>query len=162
MPLVRVGKDFEEQYPGGSRSATECAVNVIQLADRVQKAIGRLQRPYDVTPASGYALSILSANDEPMSPNDIADQMILTRATVTGILDSLERRKYVTRAPHPTDRRRLLVTITDKGREAVPGMRQIIHRHQRDWFDVLTEEERQTLLGLVERVQDRVAQFDGQ
>ncbi len=161
MPLVRVGNDFEEQYPGGSRSGTECAVNVIQLGDRIQKAIGRLQRPYNVTPASGYVLSILASVEGPMAPTEIADQMILTRATVTGILDSLERREYVTRAPHPTDRRKLLVTITERGREVVPEMRQVIHRHQREWFDVLSEDERQTLLGLLERVQEGVAQSQG-
>jgi len=52
------------------------------------------------------------------------------------------------------------VSITDKGRETVHEMRQVIHRHQRKWFDALNEDECQSLLGLLERVQDRLLQSD--
>ncbi len=36
--------------------------------------------------------------------------------SVTSLIDRLERTGYVTRAPHPTDRRTTLATITDAGR----------------------------------------------
>jgi DNA-binding MarR family transcriptional regulator len=39
-------------------------------------------------------------------------------STLTGVLDRLERRALITRAPHPTDRRSVLVSLTPTGRTA--------------------------------------------
>lgn len=38
-------------------------------------------------------------------------------ASVTNLIDGLERLGYATRAPHPSDRRTTLATITEHGRE---------------------------------------------
>jgi DNA-binding MarR family transcriptional regulator len=38
-----------------------------------------------------------------------------SRATMTGIVDNLERKDLVTREPNPDDRRSLLVKLTEKG-----------------------------------------------
>jgi DNA-binding MarR family transcriptional regulator len=160
MPLVQVSDNFEQNYPDGSRSATACTVNLVQIGDRIQKAIGRLQRPYDLTPASGYALSILASAEGPLAPNEIARQMILTRATITGIADSLERRGYAVRAPHPTDRRMLLIQITDEGRRVAHEMRQTVHSAQREWVEPLNEDERETLLGLLDRLQRQLEESE--
>ncbi|MDF0531423.1 MarR family transcriptional regulator [Tsukamurella sp. 8F] len=53
--------------------------------------------------------------DEPdgATPRLLADRLGLTTGSVTGMLDRLEQRGYVTRSPHPTDRRRLVVRATD-------------------------------------------------
>ena len=47
--------------------------------------------------------------------SELGARLIVTRATVTGLLDSLERRGFVHRAPNPADRRSLLVEITPAG-----------------------------------------------
>ena len=39
-------------------------------------------------------------------------------STLTGVLDRLERRGLLTRAPHPADRRALQVALTPAGRKA--------------------------------------------
>ena len=39
-------------------------------------------------------------------------------STLTGVLDRLERRRLLTRAPHPDDRRALQVALTPAGRGA--------------------------------------------
>ena len=39
-------------------------------------------------------------------------------STLTGVLDRLERRRLLTRAPHPDDRRALHVALTPGGRRA--------------------------------------------
>ena len=43
----------------------------------------------------------------------------MTTASVTSLLDTLQRRGLVERRPDPTDRRKLLVVITDEGRGLV-------------------------------------------
>jgi DNA-binding MarR family transcriptional regulator len=96
---------------------------------------------------------MLADSEAALPPNEIADRLIISRATVTGLLDSLERREYVQRAPHPSDRRMILVEITDAGREAVTLFRPIIHQHQKDWFDVLSGGEQRQFIDSLHRVQ---------
>lgn len=160
MPMRRVSSDFSERYPEGSSTATECAMNLVLTGDLLQARIARLLRPFDLTPASGLALSILADGDGPLPPHQIADRMILTRATVTGLVDSLERRGYVTRGAHPSDRRMYLVEITPEGRRVASEFRAVVHRQQRDWFEAIGERQRKTLLNVLGPLQERL-QADG-
>ena len=156
MGMRRVSSDFNDQYPDGSVSATEAAMNLVVTADLLRTRIGKLLRPWDLSPASGLALGILADADGPMPPNQIAERMILTRATMTGLIDSLERRGYVTRGADPTDRRVRPVEITDEGRRVAAESQIAIHDYQREWFEVMSERQRGTLLGLLGRLQARL------
>ncbi|MDO5754226.1 MarR family winged helix-turn-helix transcriptional regulator [Arthrobacter sp.] len=45
-----------------------------------------------------------------MSPGELAQFLHLTAAATTTVIDRLVRRGHITRTPHPTDRRRLLIS----------------------------------------------------
>lgn len=62
---------------------------------------------------------MLEGADGPLTPNEINAHLHLTSGSVTSLVDRLEQRGLVTRGPHPTDRRKVLVAITDAGRELV-------------------------------------------
>ena len=158
MCAFAVNEDFTRLYPDASPTATECAMNLVFASDLVQSRIARLVRPFDLTPASGLVLSILADAEGPLPPNQIAEQLIVSRATVTGLVDSLERRKYVKRKPHPSDRRMLLVQITPSGRAVADESRAVVHAHERRWFDVLDQEEQVLMKNLLGRVQERLQQ----
>jgi DNA-binding MarR family transcriptional regulator len=49
----------------------------------------------------------------------LSRHLIVHPTTVTMVIDQLERRGYVTRAPHPTDGRTVLATLTTRGLAAV-------------------------------------------
>src|SRR5690349_18424097 len=51
------------------------------------------------------------------TPSQIARRLQITTASVTVLIDRLERQGHVCRLPHPTDRRKLLVGLTDSGQE---------------------------------------------
>jgi DNA-binding MarR family transcriptional regulator len=55
----------------------------------------------------------------PLGPNDLARELGVTSAASSGIVDRLESRGHVTRQPHPTDKRRTVVAISDSGRAEV-------------------------------------------
>jgi DNA-binding MarR family transcriptional regulator len=48
---------------------------------------------------------------------DLAEANGCKRPTMTGIVDTLEKNGLVKRAPNPDDRRSLLVTLTQKGKD---------------------------------------------
>jgi DNA-binding MarR family transcriptional regulator len=150
---VQVTPDFADRYPDASAHATECAMNIVFTADLLLRRIATLLQPFDLSPASGLVLSLLADAESPLPPNKIAERLIITRATVTGLLDTLERRGYVERRIHHTDRRMLLVEATDAGREVANRFRPLVHRQQKVWLECLNEEQQQWLIDLLQQVQ---------
>jgi DNA-binding MarR family transcriptional regulator len=132
-------------------------MNTMRTADLLFDAIGRLLRPLNVSAAGGLVLGVLRDRG-PMAPSEIGDRLIVTRATVTGLVDSLERRGFVSRSGHPTDRRSVVIELTPAGLAVVQAVRTLIHRNEKDWMGVLTEDELDTYIGLLHRIQDRVAE----
>lgn len=151
-----VAPDFEERYPDANPIATEGAMNLVRTADLLVKRIAKLLEPYQLTPSAGLALSILADAEKPLSPNQIAEKLIISRAAMTSLLDSLAKHGYAQRTPHPTDRRRLLVMLTDQGRRVADEFRPLIHRYQKEWFDVLSAGQQQELVETLQALQERL------
>jgi DNA-binding MarR family transcriptional regulator len=157
---VQIAPDFEDRYPSSSAKATECAMNLVFTADLLVKRISELVQPFELTPASGLVLSILADSESPLPPNQIAERLIISRATVTGLVDSLEQRGYVRRLPHPSDRRMLLIEPTDTGKQVANAFRPIVHQHQKVWMDILNEKEQEQLLNFLKRLQESLIGSD--
>lgn len=59
--------------------------------------------------------------EHPTGPSELAHRLGVTTAAASGIVDRLEARGHVSRDPHPSDRRRTVVSCTDSGREELLG-----------------------------------------
>lgn len=115
-------------------------------------------QPLDVSPAGGLVLGLLKDADGPCLPNYISERLIVSRATVTGVLDTLARRGLVRREPHPTDRRMVLVHLTKAGSRMAEKVRLTVHRAEAEWMSTLSNHERSQLTQLLGKVQRHLAQ----
>ena len=152
MVKIRMPDDFYDQTPDANVLATEAVMNTIRTADMLFDRIGRLLRPLGVSAAGGLALGQLRDHG-PMSPSELGQRLIVTRATVTGVVDSLERRGLVRRTPTPPARRSLLIGITPEGLLVAQQLRTLIHRHERDWMAVFSEAELRACIDVLHRIQ---------
>jgi DNA-binding MarR family transcriptional regulator len=75
---------------------------------------------------------------------------------VTGLVDSLEAAGLVRRQSHPEDRRVSLVDLTDKGVSVLDNLMPDHLRGEEEMLATLTEQEQQTLLELLEKIQARL------
>jgi len=93
----------------------------------------------------------------PRTPAELADAAGVTRATMTGLIDTLERDGYVKREPDPVDRRQMSVLLTPAGEkflmEFLPGHFKAINAV----MSTLTEDERKTLVRILGKVQEQAA-----
>ena len=94
--------------------ANECIVGIVRAGEAFVALANRALSGYQLSPAARQALAVLDGAGEPLSPTGIARRLIVTTASVTSLLDTLERRGLVERRPDPADRRRLLVAITPR------------------------------------------------
>jgi DNA-binding MarR family transcriptional regulator len=158
---VQISPDFEERYPNASAKATECAMNLVLTAELLEKRIARLLQPFGLSPATGLVLSILADSDTPISPNHIAERLIISRASVTSLIDSLEKHGYVKRQPHVSDRRMLSIELTGAGRQVAEQFRPIVHQHQNLWLNILSGAEQEQLIQTLHRVQAELIDSEG-
>ena len=145
---LRQAAHFEAEFPGASRSASEVLLNLartssVSLAEldrRHKSAIGNLS-------LSGWqALAVIEGAGEPLPPKVIGERLLLTSGSITSLLDTLERRGFVRREPHPDDRRKLLVHITDEARKLVDLMLAQVHATSIDVMAGISEADRKHLI----------------
>lgn len=136
--------------------------DVFRLVDQLNKKLERVQRltvrDTGLTPPQYVTLSQLWEQDgQPLK--DLAAGNHCTPATMTTIVDGLERKGLVTRQPNPEDRRSLQVRLTDEGermRGAAPDVEDIFH----GCCGGLSPDETGTLANLLTKLDDALTGWD--
>ncbi len=88
----------------------------------------------------------------PVSPKALSQAVHLSQATVTGILQRLERRSLICREPSPDDRRSVLIAISPQGRSLLHAAPSLLQDRFRDALSALDEYERQQILMTLQQV----------
>jgi DNA-binding MarR family transcriptional regulator len=82
--------------------------------DRFDLAVARA---HDVSMAEMKAIDHIQAEGG-LTPGELGERLSLTSGAVTAVIDRLERAGWVERSPHPTDRRSVVVRMTEQSMEA--------------------------------------------
>jgi MarR family transcriptional regulator, 2-MHQ and catechol-resistance regulon repressor len=154
-PLVRVGSDFEAEFPGASALATECFANLCRTGSLLIELHNRQTRDdYQLSQSAREVLAVVEGAGEPLEPTVIAQRLLITTASMTTLLDTLERRGLVRRLAHPEDRRKRLIDITPTARQIVDEFLPSFHARERAVVtSALTVAEQRALLRLLAKVQ---------
>jgi DNA-binding MarR family transcriptional regulator len=153
--LIRVGDDFEDEYPGANALATECYANLWRLAGLLMELHNSYSRDqYRLSPGARQVLAVVEGAGEPLEPSVIAERLLVTTGTMTSLLDTLEKRDLIRRLPHPDDRRKLLVDITPAAQAILDDLLPSLHARERDVVSAaLSTTEQRQLLRLVAKLQ---------
>ncbi|NES14371.1 MarR family transcriptional regulator [Micromonospora sp. PPF5-17] len=86
-----------------------------------------LAEHHGLTTAGMRVLMILHRAEGDSTHREVAERCFVRPATLTGIVDTLERDGFVERRRDPNDRRSIQLTLTDKGREHSQALIDRIH-----------------------------------
>jgi DNA-binding MarR family transcriptional regulator len=86
------------------------------------------------------------------TPAELADLTGVSRATMTGLIDTLERDGLVTRKPDPVDRRMMSVHLTPRGHQTLHEVLPGAFQNMAAMLAPLTESERKTLVRLLSKI----------
>ena len=100
-----------EQRPAATSPALVALRRLVAVAELVQPAVAQQA---GLTRSEVRTLEMLSRG--PLGPAEIARRLDVSTAASSGIVDRLVAHGHAVRTPHPSDRRRLVVEITDRGR----------------------------------------------
>ena len=110
-PNATLEKDAEALH-----EALSALVRLYQFRDRDQICC------FDVSVPQCYGLEAL-VKEGPLTLGELAERLYLEKSTASRVVDALERKGYVTRTPHPGDRRALQLKVTPAGRRLVERIR---------------------------------------
>lgn len=160
QPLIRVGDDFEEEYPGASALATECYANVYRAAGLMMELHDKQTLDeFQLSPSGRQILAVVEGARQPLEPTVIAERLLITTGSVTSLLDGLEKRGLIRRLPHPNDRRKLLIDITPAAQAIVDELLPSLHAREREVISsALSTNEQRQLLRLIAKVQHAALQ----
>ena len=88
--------------------------DAVRAAARLAKVAGTALGEADLTLAQYRVLVFLDATDRPAT--HVAGLLGVTPSTVTSVVDGLTQRNLVERRADPSDRRRVMLSLTDDGR----------------------------------------------
>ena len=129
--------------------ATSLRISVSRLARRlrVERSAAGLGEP-DLSETQLAALATLERHGA-MTPGELAEHEKVQPPSMTRVIAVLEERNLVLRSPHLTDRRQVVLTVTEEGRALV----QRVRRRKDAWLArrlaELTAEERAVLRAAV-------------
>ncbi len=166
--LLEASKEFPELDP----SAVEAFLHLLRTGDEVFAVTEQNLTEHSISHGRFGVLMLLWRSTQsqgagatgaedcpcgPRTPAELADAAGVTRATMTGLVDTLERDGLVKREPDPADRRAISIRLTAKGEkfldEFLPGHFKTIA----ELMTPLSEPERKSLVRLLGKIQQHAA-----
>ena len=149
--------EFARQMKGIEPQVLQEGLEIAHLHRQVERVIENDLAGWGLTARQVEIMESLYHNaDGTMTPADLADEVSLTRSAMTSALDSLEKVGHTVRAPHPSDRRMVAISLTPSGRafisQCLPERYQKFHRV----MSSLSSQERNILLRTYKKVLDLV------
>lgn len=144
---------FHQEYPGASASATEVAANFARTSTLRNAVYAQVAREFGLSEAGCNVLAVIEGNRAPITPGLIGERVLVTSATVTSVLDTLEKHGLVVRTRHPDDRRSVLVDITRAGLELTDALLPRIHAVEAAMSRGLSAHEQRKLATLLGKLQ---------
>lgn len=134
-------------------SDNDCCIN--EVGEMVQKLVRVFQlferdqiKVNGFTTSQCYTILEIYINNQ-LSMNDLSDKMNLNNSTMTRILDNLVRDKYIKREKSEEDRRIVIVSLTDSGREVAEKLNGVLTEYYRKIIANIPEGEVENILNSV-------------
>jgi DNA-binding MarR family transcriptional regulator len=147
LARARVGK----AVPDADLSAFAVAFSIVRAAERVTLELEHAHREMGWT-WPGFRMLFWLWLLGPLEPRRIAEVSSASRASVSSALNTLERNGFVERRHASRDRRLVTVELTEKGAGRLADAYAAANRRERELVSPLSDEERRTLVELLNRV----------
>jgi len=110
-----------------------------------------LAKKSNLSPTQLIVLQVI-ASVENATPSFVSHKTTISQATITTVLDKLERRGLITRQRDETDKRRLYLRVSDLGRQTIATAPDILQIQFQRNFQKLEDWEQSYIVSAMQRV----------
>lgn len=138
-------------------SACNAFLHLLRTGDTVFAAESRFLAGHHITQGRFNVLMLLQrCTRQISSPAELANEAGVTRATMTGLIDSLEKNGVVIREAEPGNRRTVRVRLTKQGKAFLKKMTPKYFRCVSKIIAPLNGTERSQFVRLLQKIQDGI------
>jgi DNA-binding MarR family transcriptional regulator len=160
-PTAEEIQPIVSRVAGADKEAVSTCQALVQLFAEMERAVNAHFARYGLSRGRFFILLILYTGPaEGRSPAELAVRTDVARATITGLLDGLERAGLVRRVRNRRDRRRMRVRLTDGGRAFLEDILPDHFRRITSLMSGLTLSEQDELRRLLAKVRRNLESVD--
>jgi len=138
--------------PAANLDAMEFGLTLVRAGNRLQQDLEtHVHRRAGMTWAAFRILFVIRSVGK-TSPRQVAHLSSISAASVSSVLNTLERYGMITRTRSESDGRGITLSLTDEGERAVTELFIRNNRRAAEWASMFTDAERKTLISLLRRV----------
>jgi DNA-binding MarR family transcriptional regulator len=149
FPSREAFQELEQDFPDFDLESIETCLAFLNATTEVYAAFDAHFERYRLSAGKFTVLMQLYTAKQDIPPSEFAERANVTRATITGLLDGLEREGLVQRKRHPHDRRMLTVHLTDNGKALIESILPDHFCRTKGLMANLTSKEKSTLVKLL-------------
>jgi DNA-binding MarR family transcriptional regulator len=159
LPRYECLLEAAKLFPDLDPSATEVFLHLMQAGDDAFRVVDAHLAEHNISQGRFMVLMLLLDKmtncPHTRTPAELADLSHVTRATMTGLIDTLERDGLVKREPDQHDRRMMSVTLTPKGAALLQTILPPHFKRMAALMEPLDEAERKTFVGLLKKIRQQ-------
>ncbi len=127
-PIAEAARQWRKHWGASPVPAMSAVTSVMRTHQILIARLNEALAPYELSFARYEALMLLFFSGKGSLPlGKMGVRLQVHPASVTNLIDGLEKLGYATRKPHPTDRRTTLAAITPRGREVAQQATRALH-----------------------------------
>jgi DNA-binding MarR family transcriptional regulator len=130
----------------------EALLSLVHTANQIGLAGASFFRRFDMTEAQFNVLFALKYKEIDVTQSELGKRLVVTRASITSVLDKLEEKGLVERRSVPGDRRIYYVELTPRGKKLVDQVEPLYRKEVHAALGDFGEKELRTLVGYLERI----------
>ena len=133
----------------------EAELNLVRTANLLTDSFEQMLKPYGITATQFNVLRILrGAEPNGLCRNEVSARLLNRMPDATRLLDRMEDAGLVTRARSTEDRRLVTTQITEKGRDLVNSLDDVVERQHQAKLGHLSSDQLKTLIELLTLVRN--------
>lgn len=135
---------------------------VKKISNMVKKRIDHLSRESGLTGFQGYLMGYLvrEGGRKDIFQRDVEKHLEISRASVTSVLQLLEKNGFIRRESVKNDARLKKIVVTEKGLQANNRILELLDQMERNLVKGISEEEMELFISVLERIRKNLEKLD--
>jgi DNA-binding MarR family transcriptional regulator len=150
----RIIEAWAERDPRVDASPLEVVGRLLVCAAHLERAIVAALQPFGLSFGDFDVLNTLRRRGDAQGakPGELARSSLITSGAMTSRLDRLERAGLIERRPDPTDRRGVLVRLTEQGERLAEEALHAVIAADEDFLEPLSRRQRDSVASALRRL----------
>jgi len=132
-----------------------------QTLDSIMRCEELTLSKFGITAKQHATLSAIHQLDDPVTFKDLAECFDKDAASITFIIDRMEKEGLVARLRDLKDRRSLRVVLTPRGKDILKVTDEQKYKLSEEIMKVLSDEELSAFIDLIEKIQEKTYEYRG-